>query len=41
MITGRHLDVLCRLLLTSSLFVGYAYLMDAFTTYYGGDRAER
>jgi len=41
MITGRHLEVLCKLLLTSSLFVGYAYLMDAFTTYYGGDRAER
>jgi uncharacterized membrane protein len=41
MMTGRHLDVLCKLLLTSSLLVGYAYLMDAFTTYYGGDRAER
>lgn len=41
MMTGRHLDVLCRLLLTSSLCLGYAYLMDAFTTYYGGDRAER
>jgi Ni/Fe-hydrogenase subunit HybB-like protein len=41
LMTGRHLDVLCKLLLTSSLCVGYAYLMDAFTTYYGGDRAER
>ena len=41
MITGRHLDVLCKLLLTSSLLVSYAYLMDAFTTFYGGDRAER
>ena len=30
-ITGRHIDVLCRLMLTSSLFVGYAYMMDAFT----------
>ncbi len=41
MMTGRHLDVLCRLLLASSLCVGYAYLMDAFSTFYGGDRAER
>jgi molybdopterin-containing oxidoreductase family membrane subunit len=39
-ITGRHLDVLCRLLLTSSLCLGYSYLMDAFTTYYGNDKAE-
>ena len=39
-ITGRHIDVLCRLLLTSSLFVAYAYLMDAFNTYYGAEKAE-
>ena len=39
--TGRHLDVLCKLLLMSSLLLAYAYLMDAFTTFYGGDRAER
>jgi Ni/Fe-hydrogenase subunit HybB-like protein len=39
--TGRHLDVLCKLLLTSSLCICYAYLMDAFSTFYGGDRAER
>jgi Ni/Fe-hydrogenase subunit HybB-like protein len=40
-ITGRHFDVLCKLLLTSSLCMAYAYVMDVFTTYYGGDRAER
>jgi molybdopterin-containing oxidoreductase family membrane subunit len=40
-ITGRHIDVLCRLMLTSSLFVGYAYLMDAFQPFYSGDHAER
>jgi Ni/Fe-hydrogenase subunit HybB-like protein len=40
MMTGRHLDVLCKLLLMSSLCIAYAYLMDAFTTFYGGDRAE-
>jgi molybdopterin-containing oxidoreductase family membrane subunit len=39
-ITTRHLDVLGRLLLTSSLFVGYAYVMDAFSTYYGAEKAE-
>ena len=39
-ITGRHLDVLCRLLVTSSLFVAYAYLMDAFNTYYGAEKAD-
>jgi hypothetical protein len=41
MMTGRHLDVLCKLLLMSSLGISYAYLMDAFTTFYGGDDAER
>ncbi len=39
-ITTRHFDVLGRLLLTSSLFVGYAYIMDGFSTYYGGEKAE-
>jgi len=39
-ITTRHLDVLGRLLLTSSLFIGYAYIMDAFSAYYGGEKAE-
>ena len=39
-ITPRHLDVLARLLLTSSICVGYAYLMDAFSTFYGGQPAE-
>jgi len=40
-ITERHIEVLGRLMLTSSLCVGYAYVMDAFSTYYGGDAAER
>jgi Ni/Fe-hydrogenase subunit HybB-like protein len=39
-ITGRHFDILGKLLLTSSLCLAYAYLMEAFTTFYGGDRAE-
>ena len=40
-ITGRHFDVLCRLLLVSSLCLAYAYVMDAFAVFYGGDRAEK
>jgi Ni/Fe-hydrogenase subunit HybB-like protein len=40
-ITERHLDVLGRLLLTCSLCLGYSYAMDAFTTYYGPDAADR
>ena len=39
-ITGRHIDVMCRLMLTSSLFLAYAYLMDAFQSFYSGDPAE-
>ena len=40
-ITGRHLDILCKMLLVSSLCLAYAYLMDAFTIFYGGDEAEK
>ena len=40
-ITGRHIDVLCRLMLASSLALTYSYIMDAFTTFYGGDSADR
>lgn len=39
-ITGRHIDTMCRLMLTSSLFLAYAYLMDAFQAFYSGDPAE-
>ncbi|HET7883468.1 MAG TPA: NrfD/PsrC family molybdoenzyme membrane anchor subunit, partial [Acetobacteraceae bacterium] len=40
-ITGRHIDVMARVMLTSSLFLGYAYLMDAFQAFYSGEAAER
>jgi molybdopterin-containing oxidoreductase family membrane subunit len=40
-ITGRHLNVLCRLMLASSVAIAYAYMMDAFTVFYGPDDAER
>jgi molybdopterin-containing oxidoreductase family membrane subunit len=39
-VTGLHLDVMCRIMLTSSLFLAYAYLMDAFQVFYGADPAE-
>ncbi len=34
-ITARHLDVLGKLLLASSLALSYSYVMDAFSTFYG------
>lgn len=40
-ITERHLDVLSRLMLMSSLLVGYAYLMDVFSAFYSSEPAER
>ncbi len=40
-ITGRHFDVLCRLMLVSSLCLGYAYMMDAFSSLYGPDQADK
>jgi molybdopterin-containing oxidoreductase family membrane subunit len=38
LITPRHLDILARLTLLSSLAVGYAYAMDLFTAFYGDSR---
>jgi molybdopterin-containing oxidoreductase family membrane subunit len=40
-ITGRHIDILCQLLLVSSLCLGYAYMMDAFTVFYAAQSAEK
>ncbi len=39
-ITLRHLDILGKLMLTTAFCVGYAYTMDAFSTFYGQDRSE-
>lgn len=39
-ITARHIDVLCRLTLTASLCVSYAYLVEIFTVYYAQDATE-
>lgn len=40
-ITARHLDVLARIMLTSSLCMSYAYVFDAFQPYYSNEAAER
>jgi Ni/Fe-hydrogenase subunit HybB-like protein len=40
-ITGRHFDILGKMLLVSSLCLAYAYMMDAFMISYGADNAER
>lgn len=41
LITGRHVDMLCRILLTAGLLVAYCYAMEAFMSWYSGDRSER
>ncbi|HJU17489.1 MAG TPA: NrfD/PsrC family molybdoenzyme membrane anchor subunit [Stellaceae bacterium] len=40
MITLRHVDVLAKLLLTSSLFMAYCYWIEAFMPFYGGVPAD-
>lgn len=40
-ITSRHLDVLGKLMLMSSLLVGYAYMMDVFSNFYSSEAIER
>jgi molybdopterin-containing oxidoreductase family membrane subunit len=40
-ITQRHLDVLGRLLLVTSLALGYCYMMDAWEPFYASDKAGR
>ena len=39
--TARHLDVLGKLMVASSLCMAYAYVMDVFWTFYGPDPAEK
>jgi molybdopterin-containing oxidoreductase family membrane subunit len=39
--TERHLDVLGKLLVASSLCMAYSYIMDAFSTFYGPDLADK
>ena len=41
LMTERHIQVLAKLLLTSSLLMSYAYVMDAFEPFYSGEPALR
>ena len=41
LITQRHIQVLAKLMLTSSLCMSYAYIFDAFEPFYSGDKIER
>lgn len=41
LVTGRHADMLCRLLGVASLLLTYSYAMEAFMSWYGADPAER
>ncbi len=38
--TGAHVNALGKLIVASSLAMGYAYMMDVFSTFYGPDRAD-
>lgn len=40
-ITEHHLNSMCKILLTTSLIVGYAYGVEAFTSWYSGNEFER
>ncbi len=40
LITGRHLENMCKIMLATSLMVGYAYVMEYFTAWYSGNEYE-
>jgi molybdopterin-containing oxidoreductase family membrane subunit len=39
-VTGRHLDVLAKLMVATSLMLGYCYALEAFQPFYRGDAPE-
>jgi Ni/Fe-hydrogenase subunit HybB-like protein len=41
LITARHIDVMCKILLLTGTIVGYAYLMELFVAFYSGNEFER
>jgi len=41
LITPRHIDVMCKILLLTGTIVGYAYLMELFVAFYSGNEFER
>ena len=40
-ITWNHIDVMCKIILVTGSIVGYAYIMEFFVAYYGGNPFER
>ena len=40
-ITMRHIDVMCRILMATGMMVGYAYAIEFFIAWYGGVQVER
>lgn len=41
LITDRHIDVMCKIILLTGTVVGYAYLMELFIAWYGANPGER
>jgi molybdopterin-containing oxidoreductase family membrane subunit len=40
-ITARHLENMCKLILTTSLLIGYAYFVELFAAWYSGSAIEQ
>ena len=41
MVTDRHVDVMCKIILLTGSLVGYAYLMEFFTAWFSGNPDQR
>ncbi len=41
LITPRHIDVMCKIILLTGTIVGYAYIMEFFVSWYSGNQFEQ
>ena len=41
LITARHIDVMCKIILLTGTIVGYAYIMEFFVSWYSGNAYEQ
>ncbi len=41
LITARHIDVMCKIILLTGTIVGYAYIMEFFVSWYSGNQYEQ
>ena len=41
LITPRHIDVMCKIILLTGTIVGYAYIMEFFVSWYSGNRFDQ